>query len=389
VFGSEIRPVIATDGAPPDVDPAALNLFLKYRYTPSPLTIFEGIRKLAPGTMLVVENGRCSERRWYDYTPVPFDESVSDREAEEELLRLYRGAVKRHLLSDVPVGLLLSGGLDSGCCSPSCASTATSGRPTPSATASRSTTTSSRPPRRARRCWGGRHVPVMLEPQGIRAVAAHDRGLPRGADCVVVRRADVLRLSAAREDVKVVMIGQGPDELFCGYRRHRGLHYGESWRRLPGPLRGVLSAAVRRLPATRRRNGRLCARHRGSARSAMSTSSPSRPRIGFDGLFHGGLLPASNGRFGVGARCGRRWPTSTIWRPSSTSSCGRRCRRELLMFADKLSMGARPRGPGAVSRIEPSSNSPSGWIAAEDPRAQASGCTAASASGSAAAGDAP
>ena len=93
----------------------ALNLFLRFRYTPSPLTIFKGIRKLAPGTMLVVEKGRCREERWYNYTPTPSSTPKEDEEATEELLDLYRAAVRRHLLSDVPVGILLSGGLDSGC----------------------------------------------------------------------------------------------------------------------------------------------------------------------------------------------------------------------------------------------------------------------------------
>ena len=113
-FGSEIRPILAAEDSRPEVDPVALNLFLRFRYTPSPLTIFSGIRKLAPGTMLVVENGQCREERWYNYTPVPFSSPKEDKEATHELLELYRGAVKRHLLSDVPVGILLSGGLDSG-----------------------------------------------------------------------------------------------------------------------------------------------------------------------------------------------------------------------------------------------------------------------------------
>ena len=64
--------------------------------------------------MLVVENGRCREERWYNYKPVPFSSPKGDEEAREELLELYRAAVRRHLLSDVPVGILLSGGLDSG-----------------------------------------------------------------------------------------------------------------------------------------------------------------------------------------------------------------------------------------------------------------------------------
>ena len=113
-FGSEIRPILAADESSPEIDPVALNLFLRFRYTPSPLTIFNGIRKLAAGTMLVVEGGECREKRWYNYTPAPFSSPKEDKEATHELLELYRGAVRRHLLSDVPVGILLSGGLDSG-----------------------------------------------------------------------------------------------------------------------------------------------------------------------------------------------------------------------------------------------------------------------------------
>src|SRR5207244_9413170 len=112
-FGSEIRAIVAAGGSKPEVDPIALNLFLRFRYTPSPLTIFQGIRKLAPGTMLVIETGECREKRWYNFTPTPFATPKEDREAARELLELYRGAVKRHLLSDVPVGVLLSGGIDS------------------------------------------------------------------------------------------------------------------------------------------------------------------------------------------------------------------------------------------------------------------------------------
>ena len=113
-FGSEIRPILAAQDSRPDVDPVALNLFLRFRYTPSPLTIFQGIRKLAPGTMLVVEKGQCREERWDNYTPIPFSSPKENKDATRELLELYRAAVRRHLLSDVPVGILLSGGLDSG-----------------------------------------------------------------------------------------------------------------------------------------------------------------------------------------------------------------------------------------------------------------------------------
>src|SRR6185369_10826251 len=60
-FGSEIRSILAAGNSKPAVDPVALNLFLGFRYTPSPLTIFQGIRKLAPGTMLIAEKGQCRQ----------------------------------------------------------------------------------------------------------------------------------------------------------------------------------------------------------------------------------------------------------------------------------------------------------------------------------------
>jgi asparagine synthase (glutamine-hydrolysing) len=96
------------------VDPVALNLFLRYRYTPSPFTLFEGVRKLAPGSMAIFEKGTYRIQRWYNFDPTTSLSIESVDEAEEGLLELYKESLKRHLVSDVPVGLLLSGGIDSG-----------------------------------------------------------------------------------------------------------------------------------------------------------------------------------------------------------------------------------------------------------------------------------
>ncbi len=72
VFGSELRAVLAALPGRPPIDPTALNLFLRYRYTPSPLTLYQGVRKLAPGTMAVFENGTFRIERWYRFRPHPF-----------------------------------------------------------------------------------------------------------------------------------------------------------------------------------------------------------------------------------------------------------------------------------------------------------------------------
>jgi asparagine synthase (glutamine-hydrolysing) len=247
-FGSEIRALLASDGSVPQVDPVALNLFLRFRYTPSPLTIHQGIRKLASGTMLVVENGQCREERWYNFTPIPFEESKSDAEAEEELLELYRGAIKRHLLSDVPVGILLSGGLDSGLM---LGLMKENGPDWPAYTVGYGASFEDdelADAAESARLLGGRHIPVLLDR------AEFERSLAKIVACVEepIASSSIVPMyfvcQRARQDVKVVLIGQGPDELFGGYKRHLGVHYGSAWRRLPAPLRSLLGSAVRRLP---------------------------------------------------------------------------------------------------------------------------------------------
>ncbi|HEX9045792.1 MAG TPA: asparagine synthase (glutamine-hydrolyzing), partial [Verrucomicrobiae bacterium] len=247
-FGSEIRPVLAADRVAPDVDPAAVNLFLRFRYTPSPFTIFQGVRKLAPGSMLIVENGQCHEERWYKFRPEPFAAMPSDAEATEELFRLYRAAVKRHLLADVPVGLLLSGGLDSGLL---LALMNEHGREWHGYTVGYgkkfaddelvdAAETAS--------LLGARHHQVMLDQAEFeKALPGIVRFLeePVAASSVVPMYFVCQR---ARQDVKVALIGQGPDELFGGYKRHLGVHYGAFWRGLPDPVQSLTSAVVDWLP---------------------------------------------------------------------------------------------------------------------------------------------
>jgi asparagine synthase (glutamine-hydrolysing) len=247
-FGSEIRPVLAAGEEVPDVDPVAINLFLRFRYTPSPLTIYKGIRKLAPGTMLAVENGECQVKRWYNYTPIPFEKPKDDHEAREELLALYRAAVKRHLLSDVPVGILLSGGLDSGLL---LALMKQEGGPWPSYTVGYGDSFAEDELKDAAETaslMGGRHVPVLLDQ------AEFERSLPHIVNCLEepVATSSIVPMyfvsQRARQDVKVALIGQGPDELFGGYKRHLGVHYGNYWRGMPRGLRSLVGSAVGFLP---------------------------------------------------------------------------------------------------------------------------------------------
>src|SRR5437763_3773637 len=217
-FGSEMRPLLAGSEGKPEVDPVALNLFLRFRYTPSPLTIFQGIRKLAPGTMLVVEDGKCQEERWYNYTPVPFSKPKKEEEAREELLKLYRTAVRRHLLSDVPVGILLSGGLDSGLL---LALMNEQGGPWPAYTIGYGETFADDELVDAAdtaRVLGARHITVQLDR------AEFEQSLPHIVESLEepIATSSIVPMyfvsQRARQDVKVALIGQGPDEMFGGYK---------------------------------------------------------------------------------------------------------------------------------------------------------------------------
>ena len=290
-FGSEIRPILAAGDSKPAVNPVALNLFLRFRYTPSPLTIFEGIRKLAPGTMLVLEGGKYREERWYKHTPEPFEFPRSEEEVREELLDLYRGAVKRHLLSDVPVGILLSGGLDSGLL---LALMNEQGGPWPAYTIGYgkefeddelidAAETAS--------VLGARHVTVKLDR------AEFERALPEIVECLEepVAASSIVPMyfvsQRARQDVKVALIGQGPDELFGGYKRHFGIHYGEWWRRLPTSVRSVLGFAVSGLPRNemlKRGVASLGTEDRLKRYQDVFSLAPART---IDGLFQDNLLP--------------------------------------------------------------------------------------------------
>src|SRR6266436_6741743 len=246
-FGSEIRAILAADDSKPEVDPVALNLFLRFRYTPSPLTIFQDIRKLASGTMLVVEEGECREERWYNYTPTPFSSPKEDEEATHELLELYRAAVRRHLLSDVPVGILLSGGIDSGLL---LALMNEQGGPWPAYSIGYGKSFEDdelTDAAETAKILGARHATVKLDR------AEFERSLPKIVECLEepIAASSIVPMyfvcQRARQDVKVALIGQGPDELFGGYKRHVGVHYGNWWRWLPTGLQSVVGFAVKGL----------------------------------------------------------------------------------------------------------------------------------------------
>jgi asparagine synthase (glutamine-hydrolysing) len=235
-FGSEVRAISATIKAKPRVDLHAVSLFLLYRYIPSPFSLFQGIKKLAPGTRLVVQNGSAKVERWWTFRPEPFDPMPTAKEAEERLLELYMVSMRRHLISDVPLGLLLSGGVDSGLL---LALMKHYGNEWNTYTVGFTNFSGDERNRASYTANVLKTGNVSLEI----GKAIFEDTLPKivGVLEEPVTASSVVPMyhicGRARQDVKVVLMGQGPDELFGGYPRHLGVQYGRFWRSVPEILR--------------------------------------------------------------------------------------------------------------------------------------------------------
>src|SRR5436309_4360981 len=111
-FASEIKALLA-GGVERTVDAQALRQYLTFLYVPSPATIFEGIRQLPPGHILTLTRGEMRIRRYWSLRSDPEAADLGAKEAEERLLAHLKDAIRLHLISDVPLGVFLSGGMDS------------------------------------------------------------------------------------------------------------------------------------------------------------------------------------------------------------------------------------------------------------------------------------
>jgi asparagine synthase (glutamine-hydrolysing) len=340
IFGSEIRPVTTATLDKPEVDATALNLFLRYRYTPSPHTIFKGIQKLAAGTMLVCENGKASVRRWYRYRPTHFSPPKSAAEATEELLALYKQAMKRHLLSDVPVGLLLSGGVDSGLLLGLMNlygegwHTYTIGYGSGFADDELSDAA------KTASIFRSTHTAVELDNLQFESALQNIVSTleePIASSSIVPMYFVSQR---ARRDVKVAMIGQGPDELFAGYKRHLGVRYGRYWAATPSWFRRPVSSMISALPRNETLKRGLYALDVDDRTRKYQQVLSLLPAEEVDGLFVDGLLEPR-----AGDRILDSWQ-DLIPLMSGTDELGgfqflelrSTLPDELLMFGDKLSM---------------------------------------------------
>jgi len=255
VFASEIKALLAHPEVPREADPEAAALYLTYRYLPSPHTLFRGIRKLPPGHCLIADREGLRVERWWN---VPLDEPFegTPEEARERLVELLEQSVRDRLMADVPLGALLSGGLDSSIIVELMASLHGGAVKTYSVGFTGSQGNASELPfarRVAERVGADHHELVMADHD----LPAYMRPLIWNMDEPLVEPAAIpvfLISRLARETVTVVLTGEGADELFAGYPKYGRDHLARPYGRLPRFLRqGLLRRGLDAAPFPLRR----------------------------------------------------------------------------------------------------------------------------------------
>ena len=245
-FASELKALLRLPGLPRDVDLPAVDAFLALQYVPGDVTALRGIRKIPPGHILVVEGE--SERIEPYWTPQPAEPSSSEEEWLERVRSSVGDAVRKRLVADVPLGALLSGGIDS--------SIVVALMAQASAQPVRTFTVGFADERYDERMYaravaeryGTVHEELAIEEDVAatlpRLAAAYDE--PLGDEAAFPT---FLIAEQARRRVTVALAGDGGDEAFAGYERYIAHGLAE---RVPGPAARVGAAALRRVPAARR-----------------------------------------------------------------------------------------------------------------------------------------
>jgi asparagine synthase (glutamine-hydrolysing) len=217
-FGSELKSLLEAPDLPRGVDLDALDHYLSFLYTPRDGSIFKAVRKLPPGHLLTWQNGRLDIEQYWQ---LPADEMYSGSEADavRDLRAVLCDAVRSHLISDVPLGAFLSGGIDSSLVVGLMTETSGARVKTFSIGFDEPAFDELEHARRVARHFGTDHHELVVKPDGVgildRLVSHFDEPF---ADSSAIPTWYVSEM--ARKHVTVVLSGDGGDELFGGYDRY-------------------------------------------------------------------------------------------------------------------------------------------------------------------------
>jgi asparagine synthase (glutamine-hydrolysing) len=248
-FGSELKCIFAHPHVDRRISLSGLNCFLSLNYVPGPFTLVEGILKLMPGHVLQWSDG-FSEVHSYAQPDVP-QAPRSIEQACEELDGLLAQAVREQLAADVPVGIWLSGGLDSSSVLHYACQAHSRRVRTYSITFQGRSFDESRYIKEISDRFTTEHTEFDLSPAVGLADAAEQISYysdEPGADAGALPVWFLGQLS--RKDVTVLLTGEGADELFAGYLTYKANRYGAAMRRIPASLRKMALAGAMRLPVS-------------------------------------------------------------------------------------------------------------------------------------------
>ncbi len=252
VFGSELKALVRHPSVRPELDPTSVASYLVHEYVPCPRTIYSNVSKLRPGHVAVFENGSLREHPYWDL-PAPLPERPGARHrVEEEIRELLYDSVRARLMSDVPLGVFLSGGVDSTSIVACMARAAPGNVRTFSVAFDEPSFDESTHFRRVARHFGTRHEERILTPDALLEI------LPELAEKLDEPFADASILPTfllsrfTREHVTVALGGDGGDELLAGYPTYQAHRLAGLYERLPRAVRsGLVEPMIRRLPVSR------------------------------------------------------------------------------------------------------------------------------------------
>lgn len=281
LFGSELKPLLAAPRAEAHLDPLAVGDYLSLGYIPGTRTAFRNIRQLPAGHYLLCDGAGVRTTRYWD---LRFESRIhrSMDACEEELLSLTTEAVKRQMVSDVPLGAFLSGGVDSSVIVALLAQQMDRPLKTFSIGFREKGYDESPFARQVSRLFGTEHHEISCTP---RDCAAFLPQLPYYADSLLADPSLVptfLVSRVARRDVTVVLSGDGGDELFAGYPTYQADVLLRSYRRLPRWLRASLHAVVDALPPS---SNKLSLSYVGKKFMAGAGNSPERAHYSWRTMF--------------------------------------------------------------------------------------------------------